>query len=175
MTGEITKVDEVSISTAVVPVPETGLTSSLPGVNSNAYQLYIDRYMQFFPSECLAGMRLGFYEHSSVARDLLREILERLGAEVISLGGGNEFVPIDTEAVSETDVQQARCWAKQYILTPFFPPMVTQIGLCSVMSVVTGSEATSLASCARNSCRRKRWSPRSVATAPLNCAARSRR
>ena len=49
-----------------------------------------------------------------MARDLLREILERLGAEVITLGRTDEFVPIDTEAVSEADVRQANLWAEQY-------------------------------------------------------------
>ncbi len=112
--GEITKADEARISRAVVTVPAKGLTTTLPEVNRSAYRSYIDRYLQFFPARCLAGMKLGFYEHSSVARDLLREILELLGAEVISLGRVDEFVPIDTEAVSAADIQQARRWAEQY-------------------------------------------------------------
>jgi len=112
--GEITKADEEHICRAVVSVPETGLTSALPKVNRSAYQGYVDRYRQFFLPQCLAGMKLGFYEHSSVGRDLLREILELLGAQVISLGRTDEFVPIDTEAVSDGDVQQAQRWAGQY-------------------------------------------------------------
>lgn len=59
-------------------------------------------------------MKLGFYQHSSVGRDLLRELLERLGAEVIALGRTDDFVPIDTEAVSTADVEQARRWAQQH-------------------------------------------------------------
>ncbi len=114
MAGEITKADEASISGAVVSLPADGLTVELPAVNRSAYKGYIDRYLQFFPLRCLAGMKLGFYEHSSVGRDLLRELLEQLGADVISLGRVDEFVPIDTEAVSEADIQQARRWAEQY-------------------------------------------------------------
>lgn len=113
-TGEITKADETSISGAVVRVPAGELVVDLPPVNRGAYQGYIDRYIEFFPSQCLAGMKLGFYEHSSVARDLLGDLLRALGAEVISLGRVDEFVPIDTEAVSEADVAQARHWAGQY-------------------------------------------------------------
>jgi len=113
-TGEITKADEASISRAVVSVPEAGRVIALPEVNRSAYRNYIERHLQFFPPNCLAGMRLGFFEHSSVARDLLREILELLGAQVISLGRTDEFVPIDTEAVSDADIQQARRWAEQY-------------------------------------------------------------
>ena len=112
--GEITKADEASISGATVSVPTEGLVVDLPLVNRSAYQGYIDRHLQFFPSQCLAGMKLGFYEHSSVARDLLTELLQKLGAEVISLGRVDEFVPIDTEAVSDADIQQARRWAEQY-------------------------------------------------------------
>jgi phosphomannomutase len=37
-----------------------------------------------------------------------------LGAEVISLGRTNDFVPIDTEAVRPEDVIQARKWAQEY-------------------------------------------------------------
>lgn len=114
MAGEITKVDETNIRNAVVPIPENGLAITLPSANRNAYQSYIDRYLLFFPSQCLAGMKLGFYEHSSVGRDLLKELLLNLGAEVISLGRTNEFVPIDTEAVCEADIQLAHRWAEQY-------------------------------------------------------------
>jgi phosphomannomutase len=62
----------------------------------------------------LTGLRLGFYEHSSAARELLREILQALGAEVISIGRTDEFVPIDTEAVSEQDTRKAKQWALDY-------------------------------------------------------------
>ncbi|MBK7356470.1 phosphomannomutase [Propionivibrio sp.] len=113
-TGEITKADENCICQAVVDVPEGGLTSRLPPVNRSASQDYIDRYLRFFPPDCLSGMKLGFYEHSSVARDLLQELLEMLGATVIPLGRVDEFVPIDTEAVSDDDVQLARRWADQH-------------------------------------------------------------
>lgn len=112
-TGEITKADEASISNAVVTLPSAGLAIELPAVNRAASELYIERYLQFFPARCLAGMMLGFYEHSSVARDLLRELLERLGAEVVSLGRTDQFVPIDTEAVAEADIAQARSWAAE--------------------------------------------------------------
>ena len=113
-TGEITKADEDRILHVAVRIPKNELTILLPAVNHSARQHYVDRYLQLFPAQCLAGMQLGIYEHSSVARDLLREIMEGLGAEVISLGRTDEFVPIDTEAVSADDVWQARRWADEY-------------------------------------------------------------
>jgi phosphomannomutase len=112
--GEITKADETRISQSAIDLADDALTSALPEVNRGAYRGYIDRYVGFFPRKCLAGMKLGFYEHSSVARDLLQELLQLLGAEVICLGRTDSFVPIDTEAVSDADIQQARRWAEQY-------------------------------------------------------------
>lgn len=112
--GEITKADETHIASAVVSVPEGALVVDLPAVNQGAAEAYISRYLHFFPPRALAGMRLGFYEHSSVARDIFGDLLRALGAEVISLGRVDEFVPIDTEAVSEADVAQAHRWAAQY-------------------------------------------------------------
>ncbi len=112
--GEITKADEQNISTAIVSLPKDLHKAALPEIIATARQIYIERYVAYFKPECLTGMRLGFYEHSSVARDLLKEILETLGAEVISLGRTNEFMPIDTEAVAEIDIKRARKWAHEY-------------------------------------------------------------
>ena len=112
--GEITKTDEAAIANAVISVPKHGLLAELPPAKPDAHRMYMARYLDFFPSGPLAGMKLGFYEHSSVGRDLLSELLRALGAEVVSLGRVDEFVPIDTEAVSEADVAQARRWAGQY-------------------------------------------------------------
>lgn len=112
--GEITKADEASIAAATVCLPADPLTMTLPSAGEDAAALYLARYLGFFPSRCLAGMRLGFYEHSSVARNLLTELLQRLGATVISLGRTDQFVPIDTEAVAEADVLQARAWACEH-------------------------------------------------------------
>ncbi len=112
--GEITKQDEVTITEAKIIIPDVIGDDSLPEINQSAYKCYVDRYVQFFPPQSLMGLRLGFYEHSSAARELLREILQALGAEVISIGRTDQFVPIDTEAVSEEDAAKARQWALHY-------------------------------------------------------------
>jgi phosphomannomutase len=59
-------------------------------------------------------MKLGFYQHASVARDVLKNILEKLGAQVVSLDRTEVFVPIDTEAVSDEDKQRGKNWSQQY-------------------------------------------------------------
>jgi phosphomannomutase len=109
--GEITKADETAISRANVTVPAEIPSVSLPEAAFAAARLYAGRYLDFFPPGCLSGMRVGVYEHSSAARDTLRSILEALGAEVVSLGRTDAFVPIDTEAVRREDMEQGRRWA----------------------------------------------------------------
>jgi phosphomannomutase len=59
----------------------------------------------------LAGLRVGVYQHSTVARDMLVEILEYFGAKVTPLGRSESFIPVDTEAVSETTLQHLKTWA----------------------------------------------------------------
>ena len=108
--GEISKADELAIADAVVTIG-TCSGQGLPAINPAALEQFVQRYLDFFPVQCFSGQRLGLYEHSSVARDVLRNILEGLGAEVVSLGRTEEFVPIDTEAVAEVDVQRGKNWA----------------------------------------------------------------
>lgn len=93
--GEITKADEASIAAATVCLPTGPLTMPLPRP-ARALRPCIWRVISASsPSRCLEGMRLGFYEHSSVARNLLTE-QQRLG-DVGLLGRTDQFVPIDTK------------------------------------------------------------------------------
>lgn len=64
---------------------------------------YIRRYIDFFGEDNLDGMRLAVYQHSSVGRDMVVEILRRLGADVVEAGRSETFIPIDTENM---DAQQ---------------------------------------------------------------------
>jgi phosphomannomutase len=112
--GEISKVDEAAMRELPVDAFASNIADTLPLVNTQALQIYTQRYLDFFPRHSLAGLRLGLYEHSSVARDVLRTVLKQLGAEVISLGRTETFVPIDTEAVSAQDAQQGRAWSADY-------------------------------------------------------------
>lgn len=110
--GEITKADEQAITDAVVKIRQ--VSGELPAVNPAAVEQFVQRYLNFFPAQYFKGLRLGVYEHSSVARDVLRTILEGLGAEVTSLGRTEEFVPIDTEAVAEVDIRRGKQWAAEH-------------------------------------------------------------
>lgn len=73
--------------------------AGLPPVDPAAEQAYRRRYLEFFGSSALAGLRLVVYQHSAVGRDLLPAILRELGAQVIEAGRSERFVPIDTENI----------------------------------------------------------------------------
>ncbi len=75
-----------------------GPLAALPEADPGIVKLYAERYTRVFGPRSLEGMRLGIYEHSSAARDLLQPHPAGLRAETISLGRSDDFVPIDTEA-----------------------------------------------------------------------------
>jgi phosphomannomutase len=112
--GEISKADEQAMLAAQVDVPDAVVNAVLPVPDARASAAYVQRYLDYFGSDALAGAQVAVYEHSSVGRDVLRTILQALGAQVTSLGRTETFVPIDTEAVRPEDVAQARLWATQH-------------------------------------------------------------
>lgn len=112
--GEITKTEEALIKTQLVDEDINFKLCQLPTLNSSGYHHYLNRYLDFFRSDSLKNVTVGVYEHSSAAREILTDIISKLGGKVISINRTQEFVPIDTEAVSEADVQRAKDWAKQY-------------------------------------------------------------
>ena len=120
-TGEILKPDEAGIRAQSIVRPE-GLFDAggafiqdqsevRPASDDSALDAYVERYLDFFPRDCLKGLRIGVYEHSSVAREPYVAVLSGLGAEVTRLGRSEVFVPVDTEAVRPEDQALAREWA----------------------------------------------------------------
>jgi phosphomannomutase len=82
----------------------SGQAIGLPPPNDAARGAFVKRYVDFFPDQALAGVRVVVYQHSAVGRDLLVEILTALGADVHVMGRAETFVPIDTEAISDADL-----------------------------------------------------------------------
>jgi len=119
--GEILKEDEAGIRAQQVEIPGDLFDAAgalrepypLPAVELAAYEYYLQRYLRFFDAGCLSGVKLGLYEHSSVARQLLGEVLEQLGAEVVRLGYSERFIPVDTEAIRPEDAALAAAWAAE--------------------------------------------------------------
>lgn len=117
--GEILKTDEEAIVSCPIPVDGSGKLPALPllpPVDVSAAEAYVHRYVEHFGAQCLDGLRVGLYEHSAVGRELTKSVLTQLGAEVVSLGRSDHFVPVDTEAVGEDDLAQARDWCKAHQL-----------------------------------------------------------
>ena len=121
--GEILKNDEAEIRKQVVVVDDSlfdrlgNLVNPLTGqrhVTEAAQEMYIERYLNFFPSGCLDGLKIGVYQHSAVGRDLLVKIVSKLGADTVTLNRSDAFVPVDTEAVRPEDIQLAKTWAREY-------------------------------------------------------------
>ncbi len=126
--GEILKADEAAIASwplSELPAPDSiaarfeaaaqssQRSLSIPSAAQLAYQ---QRYPQLLPPNALQGLRIGVYQHSAVGRDLLEQILQQLGATVVALGRSEQFVPIDTEAVSPQDEAQATQWCATHQL-----------------------------------------------------------
>ncbi len=76
---------------------------------------YRARYADFF-GRALQGQTIGVYEHSAVGRDLVGEVLRALGAQTISLGRSDRFIPVDTEALRPEDEELAKGWAREHRL-----------------------------------------------------------
>lgn len=120
ISGEVLKSDEPGITSQVVELPDdlfdangsftSGATEAWAEDETAATE-YVKRYTSFFPSDILSGMKLGFYQHSAVGRDMIARIYSELGAEVVLLGRSEEFVPVDTEAIRPEDVELAQKWA----------------------------------------------------------------
>lgn len=114
--GEILKGDEQLIREQSVDLPEPFPEieeTSLPLSGGDAEMDYLNRYTGFFGAECLNGMRVGVYQHSGVARDLLVNVLAALGAEVTPLARSEVFIPVDTEAIRPEDIELGRHWATE--------------------------------------------------------------
>lgn len=111
-TGEITKTDEDLIRAA--------LGQEIEGPNGTLETMdvarpFVDRYRTAF-GPALKGLRIGVYQHSSVARDMLVETVEALGATALPLGQSDKFVAVDTEAVEPAMTKMCADWVTEHRL-----------------------------------------------------------
>ena len=112
--GEIDKRDEEAITalaaTIVGPAKDDGDDDM--AVEADVIDLYLARYRGFMAPNALAGLRIAIWEHSSVSRDLLRQIVAGFGAEAVPVGRSDGFVPVDTEAVGADIVDMLKSAAR---------------------------------------------------------------
>ena len=123
--GEIDKVDEAGISASVdlVNTPKT-ISDANIAVNSNAYDDYLKRCISMLAPGALTGLQIGIYQHSSVSRDLMVDLVQKLGANAVPLGRSEVFVPVDTEALRPEDV----AFAKQACATNVLDALISTDG-----------------------------------------------
>jgi phosphomannomutase len=122
-TGEVLKSDEAGIIVEVerIRAEEYDRTAEasmfdasgmlkrapeLPAPDRAAEDAYVSRYLNTFPRGGLSGMRVVVYQHSAVGRDLLARILRELGAEVVTVGRSETFIPIDTENITDDQLDR---------------------------------------------------------------------
>jgi phosphomannomutase len=126
--GEVLKSDEAGISREIERVraeeySRTTPTSSfdangmlkrapeLPPIDRAAEEAYMRRYIECFKRGVLDPMRVIVYQHSAVGRDILPRILSELGAEVVTVGRSDTFVPIDTENITDEELDRLEGFA----------------------------------------------------------------
>ena len=113
--GEIDKGDEIRIRDAFrAEAPDLSGRRLFDALDVLAP--YERRYRDAFGPHALAGLTVGIYQHSTVARDLIGRVLEALGARTLALGRSERFVPVDTEAHRPEDVALIAEWCKAGML-----------------------------------------------------------
>jgi phosphomannomutase len=117
--GEIDKADEAAITQFAAEIEASGKTViSAPAAAEDHFvpclQLFFARNAALLADAALAGMKVGVYQHSTVARDLMVDILAHYGVEVVALGRSETFIPVDTEAVSEETIALLTNWTSTH-------------------------------------------------------------
>lgn len=116
--GEIGKADELAIAEAAAVIragaPIDATPSPLASLEHETRDLFLDRNLTLLPEGALMGWTIGVYQHSTVARDLFVEVLQKLGATVLALGRSEQFIPVDTEAVSSETIDLLKSWTTEH-------------------------------------------------------------
>src|SRR6195952_214522 len=101
--GEIDKRDEEAITAEAAAIGDQHIDATPAKAEDRSGQaeaLFFERNAALLPEESLKGLTVGVYQHSTVARDMLGLVLSHFGARVVALGRSDDFIPVDTEAVS---------------------------------------------------------------------------
>lgn len=117
--GEIDKKDEIEVSRLAADLEHGEIDASAGTAedrSTEAFSMFMDRNAVILKPRALAGLKVGVYQHSTVARTLFVQILEAYGAEAVPLGHSESFIAVDTEAVSAETISLLKGWAKEFQL-----------------------------------------------------------
>jgi len=115
--GEIDKQDETAIADLAASLKQEELSveeGKAENRGGDANELFYERNIGLLSDNALKGLKIGVYQHSTVARDLFVDVLAHYGAEVVALGRSESFIPVDTEAVSPDTLEKLKAWAPEH-------------------------------------------------------------
>lgn len=112
--GEIGKDDELAINAALGRISANSEAPSR--VKKDGTVAYAARYADAFGPDALRGLRIGVYQHSSVARDVMVDVVKALGAEAVPLAHSDTFIPVDTEALDPETRSMLASWVEEHDL-----------------------------------------------------------
>lgn len=112
--GEISKDDEAGIVAQLSDAAVPGGSVVARDEHAETLRAYAERCVALLPEGALHGWKIGVFEHSTVSRDLIGEVLAALGAEIVSLGRSDVFVPVDTEAFSDGLFAPLPGWVREH-------------------------------------------------------------
>ncbi|WP_416407409.1 phosphomannomutase [Agrobacterium rosae] len=117
--GEIDKQDETAIAELAKTVEAENISVTSASAENHADKanaFFFERNAFLLPENSLSGLKIGVYQHSTVARDLFVEVLKHYGADVLPLGRSETFIPVDTEAVSADTLEKLKAWSAKHKL-----------------------------------------------------------
>lgn len=112
--GEISKDDETGIVRQLSDADVPDVAVEAKNEHAETLRAYAERCVSLLPKGTLEGWKIGIFEHSTVSRDLIGEVLTALGAETVSLGRSDIFVPVDTEAFSDKLFAPLPDWTQEH-------------------------------------------------------------
>ena len=116
--GEIDKADEAAITAHVAELSDhyawPPARAKWQAGHDQALAAFRDRVGSILPPGALSGLRLGVYQHSTVAAEPLVEVLRSYGADVVPVGKTEAFVPVDTEAVGQETMAKLKDWVRDF-------------------------------------------------------------
>ncbi|RVP15538.1 phosphomannomutase [Sinorhizobium meliloti] len=116
--GEIDKADEAAITKLTLNMRCANVRIGEPPIiedhTDKCLDLFYQRNTRLFSDDALAGLKIGVYQHSTVARDLIVKVLVHYGAEVVPLGRSSGFIPVDTEAISDRTIALLEGWVNSH-------------------------------------------------------------
>jgi phosphomannomutase len=117
--GEIDKQDETAIADLAKTVEAENISVTSASAENRAEKanaFFSERNASLLPENSLSGLKIGVYQHSTVARDLFIDVLKYYGADVLPLGRSETFIPVDTEAVSADTLEKLKAWSAEHKL-----------------------------------------------------------